>query len=1547
MEQEILVPLQQATEVGDQPPWSVTPPELVQAVNVLPDQASDALAVRPDLVDADHQANVDGFYGVAYDALGAVAVVPASGVPVNATASGPRDAMGASLGETVRLSGEIVGRIFRCPTCIADRVRPGYYARIAGEGRLFEVARLVSAFACELDAEPTLQGRTSIDFVAGWGKAAGRLGIATDIVGATLVIGPCNPAAANPVRMGGPLLADLEEQDTGAVMAWETAVVPWWPDDFDPRSVTGLAFWRGALYVAWGENNLAISTDGGRRWAKLGHLPWSDVTALFAAGGRLFAASGTGLFACDSGNPLVPGSWSLAHGAGAEILFAFAAGARRDVPPRLVVVTERSWSTETSDRYEATVKVLLADGTLLWETTSPTDLFSPGNRVLAADASVTDSGLVNVFVLSELGELFLVTQAGGWAKWAAGDFKGPRPASRPFRRAGVVVTEVQVEKATPSLPVFLSASAVQALVILEDIRTVSSTGQTSFAVFPGLAAFTGAFEIFGTAVVTPPPAVGAEPVGRVHHLEAAGRCFAAWIDWRGQFFAESLRIESLANAETTSLLSDAGSPAIADRGIGFVFDRSARPCGAIAARGFTGSDAAFLDVDGVATRLDGSAVAKVAQQCVAAAGGPNVIAFADGAAVKLLQPDLSTVDISGTFPDPTAVDRGTASGAHLVLGASLRSELYAAPLDASSWTTIVLSSQIVWLYGASDGFLAVTQGGAVYFDGSLAQTSVPLPPEAVTPLTGGGALGSGNVAIVDADGRVFTGPAAGPLSLLGYGPPAAALCTDPGSGSPVVAGLGLPAPMVIQDGWLSTGTGATSRFAHQSGKSVSYLGLPLWIGDAGRLRLVDVGQRRGDAAVTDGAVVASVTGRGVAEVRGANRGLAVLSGPLLEGAALDGAGNLVASSLSGQLLKLDQSGNVTLVGTLGAGPIYVGGDGPAFAASEIDLAIVSGTDVAFVGLASPMAAAAAGRYCSVLEQDNLAIVRDDGYVSRYPLGEHAGVSGAVPVAAQQTPLILVPTGVSRRRGAPPDVSYKLFAYRGWDWRLLGTAGTFTAPVSAVAAHGRITLMAERLLDVSSWGGGFFTPASRNFWSPVWATADGMLVLFGPTELEDGKLVHYRRRVRWSAPLAPRDFDTLEASGLAELYPDTGEFLAACGLSHAIIYADEGGLGILEPTGAPEAPWSHRRLAEGVVPATAMVRVGGSAMFIGRDGGLWVANPAGAQKVQGRVPLLKYGVPLEEIGLCALPRLGFVAAWSPGRRFASLSDMRTGRTTTIVQCPDSRWEATIQSIADGSPVGEDLLISYSWLTPGEIPLVKFGATYDGVDRIQGFELPWIAAVVTGVIPPTTQGGFTASLVRVDGSGLNLARVWADVVESSTFPKVAGIPATLDGDELLAGAPVLDRLPASRNAGTLRLHRPWWAEGMALLDSGGAPVPFTPLDDLTVSVPAGIDIFVAQLPAYGKLAVVRAGADVIAPAGTAIPLDLWTAAPETGYPFPWTSEVLLLPIRQEPYGRITAAAGAARSGRGHAVAVVLQPGGERVVLTTIRLAGGAAAWRQQTA
>jgi hypothetical protein len=192
------------------------------------------------------------------------------------------------------------------------------------------------------------------------------------------------------------------------------------------------------------------------------------------------------------------------------------------------------------------------------------------------------------------------------------------------------------------------------------------------------------------------------------------------------------------------------------------------------------------------------------------------------------------------------------------------------------------------------------------------------------------------------------------------------------------------------------------------------------------------------------------------------------------------------------------------------------------------------------------------------------------------------------------------------------------------------------------------------------------------------------------------------------------------------------------------------------------------------------------------------------------------------------------------------------------------------------------------------------------------------------------------------------VWADVVESSTFPNLAGIPATLDpGGELLAASPVLDRLPASRNTGILRLPRPWWAEGMAILNAAGTPVSFTPLDDMTVSVPAAIDIFVAQLPAYEKLAVVRADSDVIAPAGAAIPLDIWTAAPETGYPFPWTSDVLLLPLRQEPYGRITAAAGAARSGRGHVVAVVLQPAGKRVVLTTIRLAGGAAAWRQQTA
>jgi hypothetical protein len=117
--------------------------------------------------------------------------------------------------------------------------------------------------------------------------------------------------------------------------------------------------------------------------------------------------------------------------------------------------------------------------------------------------------------------------------------------------------------------------------------------------------------------------------------------------------------------------------------------------------------------------------------------------------------------------------------------------------------------------------------------------------------------------------------------------------------------------------------------------------------------------------------------------------------------------------------------------------------------------------------------------------------------------------------------------------------------------------------------------------------------------------DGYLVLVATSELELGVWNYYPRRVRWTSPGTLSDF-TSEGSGTADLN-GSGDLVAARNLGHNIIIFESYAIGVLTQAGDIYAPWSYRRISEGVQLASNPVVIDDKVYFVDQNGLLEYTN----------------------------------------------------------------------------------------------------------------------------------------------------------------------------------------------------------------------------------------------------------------------------------------------------------------------------------------------------
>lgn len=300
----------------------------------------------------------------------------------------------------------------------------------------------------------------------------------------------------------------------------------------------------------------------------------------------------------------------------------------------------------------------------------------------------------------------------------------------------------------------------------------------------------------------------------------------------------------------------------------------------------------------------------------------------------------------------------------------------------------------------------------------------------------------------------------------------------------------------------------------------------------------------------------------------------------------------------------------------------------------------------------------------------------------------------------------------------------------------------------------------------------FRAISPSFGSNVFATVDGYLVLFGVVELSPAGREYHKRRIRWSVPLDPNDFEMPEYSGIAEL-PGGGDFIAAAPCGHSIIAFDTDGVCVLDATGDPTAPWSYRRIGDGVVTVSNPVSIGNQVLFVSVDGRLMVASPSGIGEANLDVdlkPLVRkatsagHGVALsfiEEAGALFVGSfdsdewyvLDIATFRATTWRFKQRPDCTKGYPSVFFSIPGRDWfAASFGAALDGSGLaigafyrhgvssGRDVITnSVGWhgeIVTSEVEPAGAGVQISIHKMAAGGRFGGVAPVIAaGVIPPT--------------------------------------------------------------------------------------------------------------------------------------------------------------------------------------------------------------------
>jgi hypothetical protein len=146
--------------------------------------------------------------------------------------------------------------------------------------------------------------------------------------------------------------------------------------------------------------------------------------------------------------------------------------------------------------------------------------------------------------------------------------------------------------------------------------------------------------------------------------------------------------------------------------------------------------------------------------------------------------------------------------------------------------------------------------------------------------------------------------------------------------------------------------------------------------------------------------------------------------------------------------------------------------------------------------------------------------------------------------------------------------------------------------------------------------GDFETISGLYRAHAFCQAGGFMVYGGMSEWDaeadpDPAWVFKPRRVRWPAPGTIAEFGE-SGAGWVDL-SGTGQILDLCSVGNSVIVGETDRISALTP--GASSTWDHRSLAEGLWQLSNMIELNEVAYFVGSDGLLYGATPAGVQRVE--------------------------------------------------------------------------------------------------------------------------------------------------------------------------------------------------------------------------------------------------------------------------------------------------------------------------------------------
>lgn len=1483
-----------ASLTGDEAPDDAVLPELLVCFNLLPTFGG-ALETRKDLWELPFGVGQEGWS--AADALCAVWSIPETGSTLFGMASGPRDTIGSPLGAESVFTCVVNGDILRADSCIATSVRPGWMVYIPGDPVTHEVVRLISVDTCQIEAPSTVSGVVQVRFVAAFGRDAARNGLKVETIGATTIVGPCNPAGSQPgARVNGPLAATVGDEESGAtVPRWISIVRPAWPGFDTPPRCSGLAIHRDGRLVGLFGNKILVSGDGGGSFTVAAEFPSVRLRWLVAHNGLVLVGGDHGRFGVVW---ILDESLTLSEVYRRDRWFPqFAATALDGGGDHKTVVL---WEKESEG-------VLYVELDFLGGVPPSVSMNVPLSAGIGSDGVPFGihagnrpfqlaPALSSVLLATEQGEVYRITVTGQVLQQDAGS-PSRTASTTPFRleHGGPWYTTCKLNTPLRTRPYFLSASCYpddRWACIMADLKTFFSDGKKEVA---------GLYVLpFGSTNIE---AIrdGGVPAHPLNPVMCYGPLIQqAWVDEHCQLFFGGVRADLRLNFGTTGVVQYGHVWHLDDRGVGTsvsdpgpVFTRRAK--GAVGNMRILSTGHVVDNGNPPNMVADFSALGDVT--AVASSGTEAVVVLANGARYW----DGSSWSTIPSPPD-SVVGGAWNEGGFVFISENAEVLVYQPGTGWSSLGSGITGEPFVAAASAPNVSFFIFATGVDVVNGASALSVCPAPAgEQIVAGCCDEVSGVWSLYLVTATGKILKSePPYSSLTEIGSVPFRNCIMARPADGAIfLVPGLGSPLPLSAATGsdlypWFYSIAVPDPVMAYQSGFCLASFGLPITkpVGHTAWY-LVDVGQPRAAYCVAsmsanDVERWATSCPSGLASVGDGSGASHVTLVPGSYGVGI--AGDTAVVCTDGGIVRIHADGTVEGVDSDGPA-VYVGGVGDeAFVVRTFETSIVRESSVERIATPEASAASAAAGRVLIVGPDEYAVCTASGDLTTYgpPLD---GVTSPVPVGGTVDPVILAYKGAVSSRWRPPSPVQRLYVYRGGiGWKEIGP--TLTDARAAVFTGSRITVSSGTAMsDLSAWGGGDFRPVSEMFWSPVWAVTGGHLVLFGVTEIEEGRLVYHRRRVRWSAPLAPFDFDTLEASGLADLYPDTGDFLAAASLPTGIIYADESGVGILEPTFEPEAPFSHRRIADIPKPITQLVAIGSSAFFVGADDFLWQVTAAGANRVRKIAFERIFRKPRSEIvpALFFVPKRGmFLTDLSGSERFAFIS-VPEGRISGIALTRTPEDQISIVTAVDGTALGYDVLFSASPLgsVVPRVLLESPGTT--GFDRISGEARPWFFSIMT----PSIASDATVANVAVDVTGspnISASAVGVLVVDSTEalwqHPSVA-TPAGRVGPNSYGMVRPVGASWKTPLSSEVDLWSPWWSG--RFVDNTGTLVPFTPLSDLRVRL---------EVPNPGRVTFTGLPDFPIQDSGV-LAIDYWALpiAHVSGGDDPWTVVVSPDPLHSD--------------------------------------------------